>query len=102
MGFIGRKMELKLDIVESLARCQKALAKIIEGVAEASDATEETPMMLRENIKALAHYQRSIMVSMLGIELGDYGESRPSRPWTNEKLGVIGGGDPVHKEALEP
>lgn len=102
MGIVARKHKLKLDIMESLARSQRALAKILESVSETTDASEETAVKLRENIRVLAEYQRAIMVKMLGIEVGEYRNSGPSRPWTNDKLQVMQGWQPARREDANP
>ncbi|TNJ66528.1 hypothetical protein FE784_09690 [Paenibacillus hemerocallicola] len=96
MGWLERQREMKLDILESLARSQRAMARIIESAADAgagagsvadggASATEEP---LRKSIEAIAQYQLAIMEKMIGIRIGEVNSSPPSAPWTNKALGV--------------
>lgn len=94
MGWLERQREMKLDILESLARSQRAMARIIEsaadagagGVADGGASGSEEP--LRKSIEAIAQYQLAIMEKMLGIRIGEVNSSPPSAPWTNKALGV--------------
>lgn len=90
MGWLDRQQEMKLDILESLARSQKALARIIESAADSAPAGAEagTPDGLQKSIGAIARYQQAIMEKMFGIRVGTVRTTPPAAPWTNETLHV--------------
>lgn len=92
MGWLERQREMKLDILESLARSQRAMARIIESAADADHAAVSARTgvddSLRKSIEAIERYQLVIMEKMLGIQLGEIMHSPPSAPWTNEALYV--------------
>jgi hypothetical protein len=93
MSWLERQREMKLDILESLARSQRAMARIIETVADAdtgASGDDKTERRLIKSIEAISGYQQAIMEKMLGITIGEVKRSAPSAPWTNEELGVTG------------
>ncbi|MEF3312896.1 hypothetical protein PV433_28835 [Paenibacillus sp. GYB004] len=91
MSWLERQREMKLDILESLARSQRAMARIIETVADAdtgASGDDKAERRLIKSIEAISGYQQAIMEKMLGITIGEVKRSSPSTPWTNEELGV--------------
>ncbi|WP_127578764.1 hypothetical protein [Paenibacillus koleovorans] len=92
MTWISERAELKLDMLHSLARSQKALARMIESLADVTEQSIDTAAGLRENIRAIAEYQRTMAEKVAEIELPDtVRRSTPSSPWTNGSLRVCGG-----------
>ncbi|MEF3307180.1 hypothetical protein [Paenibacillus sp. GYB003] len=108
MGWLKRQQEMKLDILESLARSQRAMARIIESAADmneggASGAGDDKE--LRKSLEAIARYQLAIMEKMVGITIGEVCSSQPARPWTNEALRVAplyGAGETQHQPEKHP
>lgn len=91
MSWLERQREMKLDILESLARSQRAMARIIETVADAGagpSGEDKAEQRIMKSIEAISGYQQAIMEKMLGITIGEVKTSSPSAPWTNEELGV--------------
>ncbi|TMV53001.1 hypothetical protein FE783_02105 [Paenibacillus mesophilus] len=90
MGWLERQREMKLDILESLARSQRAMARIIESAADAGAEGGEPAVQesLHKSIEAIAQYQLAIMEKMVGIRIGEVNASPPSMPWTNKDLRV--------------
>jgi hypothetical protein len=91
MGWMKQKYELTLDILKSLARSQSALARIIDSMADVSEADEKTASRLRDHIETLVRYQQAITAKITGVSLREVKTSPPSRPWTNGRLRVTGG-----------
>jgi len=91
MGWLTRRMEVQLDILESLARSQRALARIIESAAEAGAASGLSAESLERNIEAMTRYQLAIMEKITGVELPAVKTSPPAPPWTNNAIGVAAG-----------
>ncbi|GAA3408527.1 hypothetical protein ACFFNY_07340 [Paenibacillus hodogayensis] len=101
MGWLERERELKLDILESLARSQKAMVRIIESTADskAAGAAAEDGEQLRKDIGAIVRFQQAIADKLIGIRIGEVRFSPPLAPWTNEELRVAAlygraGGEP--------
>ncbi|MFD2612386.1 hypothetical protein [Paenibacillus gansuensis] len=80
--------ELKIDILESLARSQKALAKIIENMAEQTEHAHGLSENLAENMQALSKYQLSLASKMSGITVHSKRYGLPGRPWLHRRLTV--------------
>lgn len=91
MGLIRKHNEIKVDILESLSRSQRALARIIESIADISEASEETARNLQQNIEAITRYQETLMVKLFGIRPAKVRSSPPAKPWTNASLKVLAG-----------
>lgn len=99
MGWLQRQRELKLDILASLARSQRALARMLESAAD-SGGMESGPLTdegeggvesgrrLRE-LEALVRCQTTITAKTLGIRIGVIRKSPPRRPWLNERHAVF-------------
>lgn len=95
MGWLQRQRELKLDILASLARSQRALARMLESVAD-SGGMESGPLTdaggggdrLRK-LEALVRCQTTITAKTLGIRIGVIRKSPPRRPWLNERHAVF-------------
>ncbi|MDF2715068.1 MAG: hypothetical protein K0R28_1993 [Paenibacillus sp.] len=103
MGWLERQREMKLDILESLARSQRAMARIIESAADGAEGGEPAVQKsLHKSIEAIAQYQLAIMEKMVGIRIGEVNVSPPSMPWTNQDLRVAacyGAFDPEQEES---
>lgn len=93
MGLIRKHHELQLDILDSLARSQKALARIIESLADISATSGETARRVQVNIEAITRYQESLMVKLCGIRPNRVRTSPPSKPWINRAMHVVGSAD---------
>ncbi|WP_068605532.1 hypothetical protein [Paenibacillus swuensis] len=72
---------IKLDILRSLARSQKALARMIEQVADVTERSHKTAGHLCDNIQSISHYQRSIMLKMIGIRIKRRRRGLPGAVW---------------------
>ncbi|RKN85339.1 hypothetical protein D7M11_09655 [Paenibacillus ginsengarvi] len=96
MGWLRRQQEMKLDILESLARSQRAMARIMESAASMSEGEQGQPVDkdLRKSMEAIERYQLAIMDKMLGIRVREVHVSPPAVPWTNEQLRVCSSYDP--------
>ncbi|CAG7647788.1 hypothetical protein ACFQI7_20640 [Paenibacillus allorhizosphaerae] len=70
----------KLHILNSLARSQRALAKIIEVMAESAESTNAGKTLI-EQIDAISRYQRQIAVKMIGIRIRRKTFGLPGKPW---------------------
>jgi hypothetical protein len=91
MGLIRKHNEIKVEILESLSRSQRALARIIESMADISGTSEVSAMNLQQNIEAITRYQETLMVKLFGIRPSRVRSSLPARPWTNTSMNVLAG-----------
>jgi hypothetical protein len=81
-----REAWIKLDILNSLARSQRALASIIESVA---DSVEASPLLARhvaENLEAISRYQRIVAYKMFGIKIRKKTRGIPAKAWLNPTI----------------
>ncbi len=84
---IVKQNEIKLDILTSLARSQKALARIIESMADVTKFSDKTAEGLLENIKEISSYQKILAVRMTGIHLHVAKKGGiAAKPWLHQRL----------------
>lgn len=89
-----REREVKLELVSSIARSQKALARILESIADVSVHADPIAKSLRDNIAQLSQMQQMLTESVVGIRFeqrqqsrptGQWRQGRPSGPWINQQ-----------------
>ncbi|PYI52134.1 hypothetical protein [Paenibacillus flagellatus] len=92
MNDFRRRNELMLDMLESLARSQRAIAKMIESVADVSDDSPNFAKQLAGNLQTIGRYQRAVLERLTGIRLTRVGRSDGAKPWVNRTVKVMAGG----------
>ncbi len=85
-SIIEQKNEVKLDLLKSLARSQKALARIIETVSIVTEVSPETARKLADHIYLIEEYQRNLTRKLTGIKVYDRKSKEPSAPWLSSGL----------------
>jgi hypothetical protein len=93
MGILDRQNKLKLDILQSLARSQRALAEIVEVIAPlvassvqgtTSDHQVSLDLMSQQilaNLGSLSHYQHALAQKLSSIEIRQVKNGKPGKPW---------------------
>jgi len=88
MSLLERQDEIKLDILESLARSQKALASIIEIMAGAAERSQELSEGLLDNVEIIAKYQRALAAKLAGMRVTARVRGAPGKPWLSERVSI--------------
>ncbi|NWL88831.1 hypothetical protein DMN77_14810 [Paenibacillus sp. 79R4] len=70
----------KISVIESIARSQMALARILDSMADVTHS-EGTARHLVENVKILMEYQQAIARTICGVTLHHVNYGTPSSPW---------------------
>lgn len=104
MNIIEKQNEAKLHILNSLARSQRALAKMVESMAEiysvsgeksganskeAGHSASGLPAFNRdlvEQMRALAGYQKILAGKIAGIRPRRIRKSKPGKVWLNDRI----------------
>jgi hypothetical protein len=93
MSILRSQNELKLDILQSIARSQRALAEIVETIApvvassvqwtslgyEAS--SDHMAQQILTNLGSLSSYQNAIARKLSGIAIRHVKYGSPGKPW---------------------
>ncbi|WJH32484.1 hypothetical protein N6H14_19120 [Paenibacillus sp. CC-CFT747] len=82
----GRENRIKLDILESLAESQKALARILTSAADCSAASDPLAVHIRDNLDAISRCQRQLAVHFFGLTFRKRRRSRPGKLWLHARL----------------
>ncbi|WP_282941173.1 hypothetical protein [Paenibacillus sp. RC67] len=80
------QLKLKLHILKSLARSQRALTVMLESIAEVVEGSQYVAKGLVEQIDSISKYQRQIAVKMIGLKIRRKRRGKPVKPWLNRKL----------------
>jgi len=95
MNLLHRENELRLSILEAVARSQQALASIIESVAAAREVgmiganSEQTA----RELEALARYQLVLAEKILSLKLRHIRTGEPGQPWLSSEVCRCGAAD---------
>jgi hypothetical protein len=109
MSFYNKQNEAKLHILQSLARSQRAIARMIEALADVQEerarsqvsnvrsnrsgtpasiggGTAGLDRQLAESIKAIAACQKVLAFKIAGIRISRIRSSPPGKVWLNHAL----------------
>jgi hypothetical protein len=86
MNWLEEENKIKLDLLQSLARSQRALSLMIESMAEVVGSSNRTAQELVHQIEAISRYQREIAVKMIGVRIRKLRRGVPAQPWLGPKL----------------
>ncbi|MGQ7885124.1 hypothetical protein [Paenibacillus sp. WC2504] len=86
-----REQHIKLDILESLARSQRALARIIESVADSVESSPQLAGQIADNLTAIVSYQRILTKKIVGLRIRVKQKGTAKQPWLNANTGVLQG-----------
>lgn len=83
-----REQRIKLDLLDSLARSQRALARIIESVALSVESSPPLARQVAENLETIVKYQQILARKIIGIPIREKQKGTPGDPWLNPHSGV--------------
>lgn len=83
-----REQWIKLDLLDSLARSQRALSRIIESVAQSVEDSPPLAGHVAENLASIVKYQHILVRKITGIHIREKQIGTPARPWLNPQIGV--------------
>jgi hypothetical protein len=78
-----REREIKLDIMESIAASQHAVARMLSSLADLTPHADMSAARLEETIRMLSNYQGEITQMLAGIPLRRQVHGKPAPPWMN-------------------
>lgn len=81
-----KEAEIRLDILSSLARSQRALADMLEGIAALTLESPEAARQVRRQAETLVRHQAVLAEKLLGIRIPRLIRGKPGRLWLNRRL----------------
>jgi hypothetical protein len=85
MSHLMRQNELKLDILHSLARSQRAMADILNTIPPMAISSEQTAEQLLSLIEALNNHQLALAPKLCLLPVRQVKKSKPGKPWLARK-----------------
>ncbi|MFB6366736.1 hypothetical protein ACFCP7_22250 [Paenibacillus elgii] len=89
MNWYEEENKVKLHILHSLARSQRALARMIESMADVVGGSEAAARNLLAHMEAISRYQRQIAVKMTGVRIRRLRRGSPGRPWLGKEVNKV-------------
>lgn len=86
MSLLLREQETKLELIQSIALSQKALARILGSIADISSESDLSARALLENIRLLTQHQDALCRMLTGISLCQPRSGNSAPPWLNASL----------------
>ena len=83
--------QIKLHLLESLARSQRALSSILEQIGELGAAMPELPKAVLRNMELIAKYQGQMAEKTSGLRLRAVRAGKPGAPWLQRGVARNGG-----------
>ncbi|MGG4217656.1 hypothetical protein ABEW32_05415 [Paenibacillus jamilae] len=76
-----REREIKLDMMESIAASQHAVARMLTSLADLTPHADMSATRLEETIRILSNYQGKITQMLADIPLRRQVYGKPTKPW---------------------
>ncbi|WP_256759869.1 hypothetical protein [Cohnella sp. WQ 127256] len=86
MNRLQREWEIKLQLMGAISRSQEALAKILENVADVTDAAGVSPATLHEHVRVLTGMQGALLRTVSGTSWRPPIQGRPASPWLSDRI----------------
>jgi len=88
MTFMRDENLIKLDILKSLARSQKAISRIMEytGDCICVGSREISPEAFRNYLQKICKYQQILLYRISGLKISHRKRGNPASPWLNGQV----------------
>lgn len=90
MSVMEREQLIKLHILTSLARSQRALSKMLEAMSHICAESEETARRLAEHVDIISKYQQTLTTKITGMSIRQKKKGSPQKPWLRPDLTTSG------------
>lgn len=80
---LQREREIKLDMMESIAASQRAVARMLNSIADVTPHSDISAKSMEEHIRLLGGYQARMAQMLSGISLRHPIHGTPAPPWMN-------------------
>lgn len=92
MSWLERQWQLKLEMLESLSRSQRAVAAMLESMAKTTSAYRmDSAEVIVHELSSIAKYQQALARHMLDIRLHTVHRGKPTPPWISDRYGICPG-----------
>jgi hypothetical protein len=95
------RARLELHILASLARSQRALARMIEAVADQVADSKVAAGKMIENLEMISAYQRVLVARISGIRPRTLKKGSPAPPWLAGSLSPLHQQPGMHQSSAE-
>ncbi len=86
MNRLDREWEIKLQLMGAISRSQEALAKILEKVADVTEAAGVSPETLHEHVRVINGMQGALLRTVSGTSWRPPVRGKPASPWLSDMI----------------
>ncbi len=86
MNAMGTERQVKLELVAAVAQSQRAIARMLDSLADLSHMSPLDSRAAAENIRLLTNLQQSLTEAVVGTRLCERRSGQPGRPWLADGL----------------
>lgn len=80
MSLLAREWEAKIELIRSIAQSQRAIARILDSVADVAEHTPDLARKIYDNIESMTAFQQTLAESAAGVRIGRPRLGRPGKP----------------------
>ncbi|WP_020617540.1 hypothetical protein [Paenibacillus daejeonensis] len=84
MDLLSREREVKLELLSSLARSQRAMARILESVADVTACSSDSARALQQELRTMTRLQQAIASSIVPLRISKVQRGKPGRLWLRD------------------
>ncbi len=81
---------VKLDLLRSLARSQRALTRMLESMADSLEASRPLSRQFADHLEVIGRYQKVLTLQIMGLRIKKRRRGVPAPPWINPRIAVQG------------
>ncbi|TYP69848.1 hypothetical protein [Paenibacillus methanolicus] len=80
MSLLTREWEAKIELIRSIAQSQRAIARILDSVADVAGHSPEMARKVYDNVESMTAFQQTLAEKVAGMRVGKPREGRPGKP----------------------
>lgn len=85
MSSLGKERESRIELIRSIALSQRAVARILNSIADVSEASPGMAKCMRDNLSSITALQLTMADMVSGVRIRRLRHGQPSSPWLHHK-----------------
>ncbi|MFB9330235.1 hypothetical protein ACFFSY_30185 [Paenibacillus aurantiacus] len=89
MSLLTKEWEAKIELIRSIAHSQRAIARILDSVADVAGHSPNMARRVYENVESMTAFQQSLAEAVTGLHVGRPRRGRPGQPLLLHGTGAL-------------
>lgn len=86
MSLLRKERESRIELIRSIARSQGAIARILDSIADVTEASPGMSKCMRDNLRSLAALQITMAEMTTGTRIRRVRTGSPTNPWLHQAV----------------